>query len=189
MTGIIIRLSRFSGPGARLFDLTSNLKFDFKPAALILYPHQVTKAVTDNAAGRDRSLLLFRLTEWFEHKVSLLFSPAAVAPLGGDGCIVDLAAGYEDEVEIESLRILSDIVNRVHQHGLPVVAWIRLNEALYLDKPAAPYLEIPLAAAEEMGVDAVIIPRSTVEKGTMQYRSALPMFLAEDNGMIVRDDR
>jgi glycerophosphoryl diester phosphodiesterase len=189
MTGIKIRLSRFSGLGTKLFDLTSGFKLDFKPAALLLYPHQVTTAVADIAAGRNRTLLLFRLTEWSEHQVRPLLAPAAVAPLGGDGSVVDLAAGYEDEVEIESLRILSDVTTQAHNQGLPVIAWIRLNESLYLDKPAAPYLEIPLAAAEEMGVDAVILPRSAVEKGTMQYRSAVARFIAEDHGMIVRDDR
>jgi hypothetical protein len=185
MTGIQIRMSRFSGPGARLFDLTAGETFDFKPAALLIYPHQAAGAAAA-ASGRGGALLLFRLTEWNGERVRSLCEPAAVAPLGGDGCVVDLAAGYEDAAEIESLRLLALTVEQAHRRGLPVLARIRLNRAVCKEDPV-PYLEIPLAAAEEMGVDGVILPRIGTGKYDRRYRAEKPLFLAGDDGVIVRE--
>ncbi len=49
-------------------------------------------------------------------------------------------------------------------------------------------LEIPLGTAEESGADGVILPRTGEDKYRMRYHHTVPLFLAEEKGVIVRDE-
>ncbi len=186
MTGVKIRMSKFARLGARSFDMTTGLSCSFSPAAVVIYPHQ-TPEVGSKMSGRGAPLFLVRLTEWNGETMRQLCEPTATAPLGGDGCVVDLVVGFDDAAEIESLRILSLVVGEAHRHGLPVLVSVRLNEA-GCKGDYAPFLAIPIAAAEEIGADGVILPRIGEGRYEMEYQSSVPLFFAEEDGAIVREE-
>lgn len=182
MTGIKIRLSRFIENGDGLFDLSLGGVRPANYSALMLYPHQLSELVAEESNFKGRALII-KLTGWDGSKMTCLCGAETAAALGGDGCAVDLVAGYEDSLEIESMRLLACAVKEAHQLGLPVVAVVRLNEACG-DYSAC--LEVPLAAAEEIGADAVILPAGAAAGFSPTYKPTVPLFIAGADGVVGR---
>lgn len=184
MSGIKIRLSRFTSREAVIGDFSAAEASQLSSAAMLLYPNQVP-AVSGQAPGYSAPVLLVRLTDWTGDDIVPLCGAKEAAALGGDGCVVDLVSGYEGSHEIASMRFLARAVEETHCLGLPVIARIRFNPA-GRQEALADCLEIPLAAAEEIGVDAVILPEEAGRHFSPSYRPSLPLFLAGHDGLIRR---
>lgn len=184
MNGLIIRLSRFTGPGGLI--ITGDLldAGDFSSAAMLVYPDQIP-VIWEKMPPYAAPLLLVCLTYWTGTNLIPLVGAREAAVLGGDGCVVDLISGYEDSLEIESMRVLAFVVEEAHCLGLPVIAQLRFNEA-GREELLSDCLAVPLAAAEEIGADAVIIPEETGRQYSSAYSPALPLFLAGKDGLIRR---
>ncbi len=182
MTGIKIRLSRFAENSDGIFDLSLGGPRPANYSALIVFPHQLPELLAEESYFK-RIALIIRLTGWDGSKMTCLCGAETAAALGGDSCAVDLVAGYEDTLEIESMRLLAHAVKEAHALGLPVVAMIRLNKACS-DYSAC--LEVPLAAAEEIGADAVILPTEATAGFSPTYQSTVPLFIAGADGVAGR---
>ena len=181
MEGIRIRSSRFTGEGSRLVDLTLGVEHESGPSAHIAYPYQVDRLAEKHADAFGTSLLI-RLSSWDGEKVSLLYDPRTVPFFGGDGCLVDLAAGYGDRQEIESLAILSGARREAHSLGLPVVCRVIFNPGPYLED-IANCLSVPLTIAEEMGADAIILPGVAEGELARLRRPMVPYFRTVTEGI------
>ncbi len=181
MEGIRIRSSRFTCEGSRLVDLTLGVEHESGPGAYIAYPYQVER-LTAKPADAFGIFLLIRLSSWDGERVSLLYDPRTVPFFGGDGCLVDLVAGHGDRPEIESLAILSGARREAHSLGLPVVCRVIFNPGPYLED-IANCLNVHLTIAEEMGADAVILPRVAEGELARLRRPMVPYFRTVTEGI------
>lgn len=182
MTGLRIRLSRIILDRDGVFDLSLGGPRPSNYSALILYPHQLPELVNEESNFKGRALVI-RLTGWDGSKLTALCGAETAASLGGDCCAVDLVAGYEDSLEIESMRLLTNAVKEGHELGLPVVAMVRLNQAC---SDYFSCLEVPLATAEEIGADTVILPAEAATDFAPTYKPSVPLFVAGAEGVVGR---
>lgn len=184
MSGIKIRMSRLTGPEGLIGDFNAVEKTCLSSAVMLVYPGQVP-AVYERTPDYSSLFLLIRLTDWVGEKIISLCGAKEAAALGGDGCVVDLTFGYEDSQEIKSMQILAGAVKEGHSIGLPVIGQVRFNEAEYPDR-LTECLEISLAAAEETGADAVILPLETGKQFLPTYSPTIPLFRVGSDGLIRR---
>jgi hypothetical protein len=184
MNGIKIRMSRFTDREVLISSSGTAEETCLSSSAMLVFPNQVP-GILGLVPDYSMPVLLVRLTDWSGDNLVTLCGARLALALGGDGCVVDLASGFEDGREIESMRILARTVEEAHCLGLPVLAQIRFNEAGHQDA-LTDCLEIPLAAAEEIGVDAIIMPVETTQYFSPSYCPSVPLFLAGNDGLIRR---
>jgi hypothetical protein len=184
MEGVQIRLSKFTGEGYRLADFTIRGELQDGAGAYVIYPDQFERVI-GGLPKEGRPFLLVRLTRWDGETVMLLNEPSAVPFHGGDACLVDLAAGFTDESEIESLGILSEAVGEAHELGLPIVCRVLFNPEAYGDAIAS-NLNVPLTIAEEIGADCIIIPALPPRELSNLREPLVPYFLTIEEGLYER---
>lgn len=181
MEGKRIRLSRFTGEGSRLADLTLGIEYEPGARAFIVYPYQVGRLAGKRPDMRGITLLV-RLDSWDGEKVLRLYDPGSVPFFGGDGCLVDVVAGYGDRPEIDSLEILGGARRGARALGLPLVCRVIFNPEPYRSD-IANSLNVPLTIAEEMGADAIIIPAVAEAELSRLRRPMIPLFLTVGEGV------
>ncbi len=187
MEGTGIRLSRFTAEGARMLDLTQGAGPAGGFSAYVVYPELIPRLLAEVPAAA-RAPLLLRVTAWDGAAVTGRFDPEAAAFHGCGGCFTDLAAGFGDEAEIESLRILAAVVEGARPLGLPVVCRVFLGPEVE-GPDAAAYLEVPLTIAEEMGADCLVVPGVAPGVWEKARRPLVPCFFPAEAGMYERGPR
>lgn len=170
-----------------MLDLTLGAAPEQGFTAYVVYPQHLPRLLAEVPSAARRTLLL-RATSWDGCVVQRLFDPASAAYHGCGGCLVDLASGYGDAVELRSLDLLAQTVREAHELGLPVACRVLVNAEAEAPDLAA-FLDVPLAIAEEMGADCLVFPEIEAAVLRKLREPMVPYFLTAGAGLYERRPR
>ncbi len=184
MQGVSIRLSRFTGAGDRVVDISSGGETFSgtlpNAEAYIVFPGQELHSFTE-ITYPCRLFLIIRLTSWDGERLRRLGEPESVPFWGGEACLVDLVVGFGDTLEVNSLEALAWARGGARPLGLPVLARLIFNQEPYWGA-LADSLNVPLVIAEELGADSLLLPPLDREILEEMRKPKVPFFVTVEEG-------